>query len=104
MLVGPTVASFALDDLPQVAKAIVTFGKSNDLLTIKGGLMGDKVLEPNEVRELAKLPTLPIQRAQMIGLISAPATNITGALAGNLRQVLNVLRAYADGEPSAVQA
>lgn len=98
MLIGPTVTGFATEDLTQIAKAIVAFSEDNERLTIKGGLMGQQVLGREDVIALAKLPPMPIQRAQLVGLISAPATRIAGALAGSLRQVVNVLREYSESE------
>lgn len=104
ILIGPTLTSFAVEDLPQVAKVIVNFAKDNDLLTIKGGLMDQQVLDREEVKVLAELPPLPVQRSQLLGLINTPATSIAGALSGGIRQVLTILKARTNSETSETAA
>jgi large subunit ribosomal protein L10 len=47
---------------------------------------------------MAELPPLDVLRAQLIGMISGPARNLAGVVAGGVRQVVNVLNAYADQE------
>ncbi|MFQ5408651.1 MAG: 50S ribosomal protein L10 [Anaerolineales bacterium] len=96
VLLGPTVIGFAFESMPGLAKAIVDFAKENDRLTIKGGLLGEKFLSDADVQALADLPPLPVMRAQLLGLISAPATRIAGALGGSVRQLVNVFNAYAE--------
>jgi large subunit ribosomal protein L10 len=44
---------------------------------------------------LAKLPSRDELRAQIIGMIGAPAQNIASVIAGGVRQVVNVIDAYA---------
>lgn len=97
-LLGPTAIGFAFESMPSVAKTIVDFAKGNDRLRVKGGMLGDKFLSEAEVKTLAALPALPVLRAQLLGLINTPATRIAGALAGSIRQVLNVLNAYSETE------
>ena len=100
LLTGPIVVGFAIEDLPKVAKAIAEFTDENDLLKIKGGLMGQHIMDQNEVRVLSKLPPLPVQRAQLMGLINTPAIRIAGLLYTSLRQILNVFQAHADSDVS----
>ncbi len=97
-LLGSTVIGFAFESMPGVAKTIVDFATQNDRLRVKGGLLGDTFLSDVEVKALAALPPLPVLQAQLLGLISTPATRIAGALAGSIRQVVNVLNAYSETE------
>ncbi len=91
-----TAVGFAFSDVPAVAKALTTFAKDSEFVNIKGGLLGGKFLTPKEIEALAELPPLPVVRAQLLGLLQAPASRITGAIAGSVRQVVNVVKAYAD--------
>ncbi len=91
-----TAVGFAFSDVPAVAKALTTFAKDSEFVKVKGGLLGGKLLTVKEVEALADLPPLPVVRAQLLGLLQAPATRITGAIAGSVRQVVNVVKAYAD--------
>lgn len=97
-----TAVGFAFSDVPAVAKALTAFAKDSEFVKVKGGLLGDKFLSPKDIEALAELPPLPIVRAQLLGLLQAPASRITGAIAGGVRQVVNVVKAYADkAEPAA---
>ena len=97
-LSGQLATGFALKEAPTVAKALVDFAKSQETFTIRGGILGDEWLTAEQVEALAKLPTLDELRAQLIGLIQAPARNIAATLASGVRQVVNVLDAYAKQE------
>lgn len=97
-----TAVGFAFSDVPAVAKALTTYAKDSEFVKVKGGLLGDKLLSPKDIEALAELPPLPVVRAQLLGLLQAPASRITGAIAGSVRQVVNVVKAYADkAEPTA---
>jgi len=106
MLIGPVGLGFCHQNVPGVAKAITRFAKDNEALEVKGGLMGDAIIDEAAVKKLADLPSIDVLRAQILGLINAPATQLTGVIAGSVRQVINVVNAYAekDGEPAAAEA
>ena len=99
-----TAIGFAFSDLPGVAKALTTFAKDSEFVKVKGALLGGRVLSVKEVEALAELPPLPVVRAQLLGLFAAPATRLTGTIASGVRQVLNVVKAYADKEAPAEAA
>ena len=101
MLAGPVGIGFCHDNVPGVAKAVTDFAKNNEIFAIKGGLMGKEVLDGSAVKQLADLPPLEVLRAQILGLINAPATQLLGAIAGGVRQVINVVNAYAESEKEA---
>jgi large subunit ribosomal protein L10 len=96
MLIGPVGIGFCGSNISEVAKAITDFAENNELMTIKGGLMGDKLIDEVAIQNLAKLPSLETLRAQLLGLINAPASQLVGALSGGVRQVVNVIHAYSE--------
>ncbi len=104
LLLGQLATGFALEEVPSLAKALVDFANKEDSLTLKGGFLGPKFLTVTEIEALAKLPTLDQLRGQILGLINAPAQNIAGVVAGGVRQVVNVLDAYAKKEEGAAEA
>lgn len=104
LFAGPTAIGFAFTDPPALAKALVDFAEDSQFVKIKGGLLGSKVLTAKDVEALAQLPPLPVVRAQLLGLISAPAGRLTGVVAGGVRQIVNVVKAYADKANEAVLA
>jgi len=97
-LLGQLATGFALEEAPSLAKALVDFADKNDNLKIKGGFLGARYLSVEEIEALAKLPSLDQLRAQILGLLNAPAQNIAGVVASGVRQVVNVLDAYSKTE------
>ncbi len=98
---GTTAIGFATDDIPGVAKAIVDLAKAGNLLQVKGAIIEGQPYSAAQVMELAELPPMPVVQARLIGLLQAPASRVASALAGSVRQVLNVVHAYAEAGPSA---
>ena len=101
LLNGQVATSFALGEAPALAKVLVDQAKANDKLQIVGGMLGNRVLTPKEVESLATLPSLDQLRAQILGLINAPAQGIVSAVTNGVRQVVNVLDAYAKKDENA---
>ncbi len=101
LLNGQLATSFALGEAPALAKVLVDQAKANDKLKIVGGMLGNRRLSPAEVESLATLPSLDQLRAQILGLINAPAQGIVSAVTNGVRQVVNVLDAYAKKDESA---
>lgn len=106
MLTGPIGIGFCHQNVPGVAKAITRFAKDHDALDVRGGLIGTVIIDEDAVKKLADLPSIDVLRAQILGLINAPATQLTGVIAGSVRQLINVFNAYAekDGESAAAEA
>jgi large subunit ribosomal protein L10 len=93
---GPTAVGFCHDEVPPVAKALVDVAKEHDVLRIKGGILGASVISAEEVQTIAALPSREVLLAQVLGTINAPAGQIAGVVASAIRQVLNVVQAYAE--------
>jgi large subunit ribosomal protein L10 len=104
LLEGQIATSFALNEGPTLAKAMVNFADADDNLVIKGGIFSGNVLTVNEVEALAKMPSLDELRGQLIGLLNAPAQNIVSVVTNGVRQVINVIDAYAKSEEAAEAA
>ncbi len=101
MLVGPLGVGFCHQNVPGVAKAVVDFAKANDKLVLKGGMMNAKAIDESAVKSLASLPSIDVLRAQILGLINAPASQLVGVVAGGVRQLVNVFNAYAEKDAEA---
>ena len=105
VLEGPTAAVFALQDPVLAAKAVAAFLKDHaEQVSIKGGYYNTELLTAQEVVELSKLPTLTEARAQLLGLLMAPATRLVRLLQEPARQMVAVLQAYVDKQGEAPQA
>lgn len=95
LLVGQLATGFALNEVPTLAKALTNFAEEVEEFTIRFGILDDELLTAEQIEALAKLPSLDELRAQIVGLISAPAQNITSTVANGVRQIVNVLDARA---------
>lgn len=93
---GDTAIGFAFDDAPSVAKAIVDYSEDSDFVELKVGYLGDKLVDAGEIVALAKVPPLPVVRAQLMSALLAPATKLSQILAEPGRQVAGVLKAYSE--------
>jgi len=104
LLNGPMATGFAFGEPPMFAKVLAEFAKGKDNLTVKGGILDNATLTAEQVDFLAKLPSLDELRGQIIGLISVPAQNVAATIANGVRQIINVVDAYAKSEESAAEA
>lgn len=100
LLAQSSAIGFAFSDVPGMAKALTAYAKDSEFVKVKGALLGNSVLSPKDVEALGELPALPVLRAQFLGLLSAPASRLAGVVASGVRQVVNVVKAYADKAPA----
>lgn len=96
-----TAVAFAFSDPPAVAKVLTASARESEFVKVKGAVLNGSVLTTKDVEALAELPPLPVLRAQLLGLISTPASRLAGVVASGVRQVVNVVKAYADKETGA---
>ena len=90
---GPNVYTLAYEDAVAVAKALQDFAKEkmNKALQIKGGLLGQSVLSPEQVTALAELPSREQLIAQVVGTIAAPLRGLVTVLSGPSRGLVTCL-------------
>ncbi|GAB4310237.1 MAG: 50S ribosomal protein L10 [Phototrophicales bacterium] len=99
LLKGPTAVAFGMKNMPGVAKAVLEFTAKKEMenrVGVKGGVMTGDILNPKQVDAVSKLPTMEELRAQLAGLIVAPAQGLVNVLYAATGQVVNVLQAYLD--------
>jgi large subunit ribosomal protein L10 len=98
---GQVAVGFAIEETPAMAKVMVDYAKDVDTFRIKGGVFNASILSSDDVEALAKLPSLPELRSQLIGLLNAPAQNVVSVVTNGVRQVINVIDAYSKKEETA---
>ena len=76
---GPTAVAFG-EDAIMSARILSKFAKENENLKLIGGIMDTEVLDQAGVQNVANLPTLNEARANIIGILNAPASNIISIL------------------------
>ncbi|WP_282926599.1 50S ribosomal protein L10 [Helcococcus kunzii] len=92
-LSGPNGFVFSNEDMVAGPRVTANFAKENEKLVIKAGLLDGKVLNPDEVKALAKLPSREVLVAQVLGTLNAPIAGLANVLQGTIRKVVYALNA-----------
>ncbi len=91
-----TAISFAFTDPAATAKALSDATKGLDFVKVKGGFMAGEKLDAAQVKALSELPPLPVVRAQLLGVLQAPAGKLVRTIAEPARSLASVFRAYSE--------
>ena len=93
---GKVAVLFSYEDEVAPAKILGTFRKDKDKegkIFFLGGLLEGKILSKAEVEALAQLPSKTELYAKVVGSLNAPISGFVNALAGNLKNLVYVLKA-----------
>jgi large subunit ribosomal protein L10 len=90
-LKGPTALVVSKDDAVAVAKALTTFTKTNQALTIKAGYVDGQALDAAGLRALADLPSRDALRSQLVAALQGPLAQLVGLLTAPQRELAYVL-------------
>ena len=95
MLEGPTAIAFveSSGDPAAVAKALAATAKESNVLTLRGGMLEGKTLSGDEVDQLATLPPVDVLRAQLVGAIVAPITQLLALVSAPLHDLRGLIDA-----------
>ncbi|HEX2992858.1 MAG TPA: 50S ribosomal protein L10 [Anaerolineales bacterium] len=100
-LVKSTAISFAFTDPASTAKALTDAMKGKEAIKVKGGYMSGQALNAAQVKALADMPPLPVVRAQLLGMLQAPAGKLVRTIAEPARGLAAVIKAFAEKAPAA---
>ena len=90
---GSMALAFGYDDAVNTAKVLHQYIKSTGLsLQIRGGLLQDRVLLPEDLASLADLPPREVLISRLMGQLQAPMVTLHNILSLPLRGVLTVLQ------------
>ena len=92
LLSGPTALTFVRGDTAQAAKAISTFNKEHEVLTYKGGFMGDVGLDEEQFKSIARLPAREVLDGQLAGVVASPLTGLVRGLGSMVSGLANQLQ------------
>jgi len=95
-LVKSTAVSFAFTDPASTAKALTDATKGLEFIKVKGGFMGSQMLNAAQVKALAEMPPLPVMRAQLLGMLQAPAGKLVRTINEPARGLAAVLKAFSE--------
>ena len=90
-LTGPVALVVSKDDPVAVAKTLSTFARTNQAFSIKGGYVDGQLMQPDGLKALAELPPKEALRAQLVGAISGPLTQLVSLLQAPQRELAYIL-------------
>ena len=94
---GPTGIAFGYGDAVAPAKALADFIRANrSSLTIRGAELDGRVLDTQQVQQLANLPGRDELVAQLLSRMQAPISGLVHVLSGPIAGLARVLQQHAD--------
>ncbi|HKY77535.1 MAG TPA: 50S ribosomal protein L10 [Acidimicrobiia bacterium] len=96
LLEGPTAITFVKGDAVAVAKALRDYSKGNAKLVVKGGILGTRVIEPNDVVALADIEPREVLLAKIAGGFQAPLVKAAGLFQAFTRNMAYGVKALID--------
>lgn len=97
-LQGSVSMVVGMEDAVAPAKVLEALRKDFDGVKIFGGVLDGAWMNVAQVKALAALPSKQQLLAQLVGTINAPISGFVNVLAGNLRNLVNVVNAIKDAK------
>jgi large subunit ribosomal protein L10 len=79
-LTGPTAIAFSKDDIVSPAKILTEFAKKNENLKVKAGVVEGRVVDFNQIKALADLPSREGLLSMLLSVLQAPVRNFALAV------------------------
>ena len=89
LFTGPTAVAFG-EDAIMSARILSKFSKENENLKLIGGIMDNEILDQSGVLNVASLPTLDEARANIVGILNAPASKLVSILLAYSEKMSNL--------------
>ena len=96
LLKGMTGLAYHAEDPGAPARVARDYSKKNEKLTVRGGVMDGQFLDEKGIDTLASMPGPLELKAQLLRLLTTPATQMVRVLSAPLQNTLNVLNAKKD--------
>ncbi len=87
LLHGPSAIAFGSGDEALVARSVLETLRPYKVVKVTGAVVSGRTMPADGVQRLATLPSRDVLLAQLGGAFSAPATQVAGLLAANLRNL-----------------
>jgi large subunit ribosomal protein L10 len=98
LFTGPTAVAFG-EDAIMSARILSNFAKDNENLKLIGGMMDNEVLDQAGVQNVASLPTLDEARANIVGILSAPASKLISILLAHSEKMSSLTAENSETQP-----
>ncbi|GBE00086.1 50S ribosomal protein L10 [bacterium BMS3Abin07] len=77
---GPVGIAFGYDDPVLAVKSVLAYSKANEKFKIKCGIIEGSLVEENELKKIAVLPSKDMLLSMLAGAFSAPASKLAAGL------------------------
>ena len=98
ILEGPSAFVFCQGDVAAAAKAVTEFAKENNKLEVKGGMMDNSFVTPEDIAAIASLPSKEQLIAMVAGAISGVARGLAVTINGVPSGLARAIQQVADGK------
>jgi len=95
-LTGPLILAFSMEDPGGAGRVISEFMKDNDKLQVKIVSLGGKMLAPEDVKVLAKMPTKDQAISMLMSVMKAPITKFVRTMAEPHAKLVRTVAAVRD--------
>ena len=95
---GPTAVAFG-EDAIMSARILSKFAKDNENLKLIGGIMENEILDQAGVQNVASLPTLDEARANIVGILNAPASKLISILLAHSEKMSSLTAENSETQP-----
>ena len=95
LMQGPSAIAFGFGDEVSAAKVVAKFIKENKKGEIIGGVMEGNLLNADEAKKLANMPSREELYAKMLGSINSPASGIVYSVNGVMSALVRAIDAVA---------
>jgi large subunit ribosomal protein L10 len=100
-LTGPLMLAFSREEPSAAARVIRDFSKEHTKLVVKMGCVGGKLLRPEDLEFLAKMPTKEQAIAMLMGVLQAPISKLARTLAEPTAKLVRIVAAVRDQKQAA---
>ena len=81
VLEGPTAVAFSYDDATAPARIVMeTVKKTNNKISVKGGIVEGKILDANGIVAVSNIPSKEVLLSQLLGLLTSPMRSLAIAV------------------------
>jgi large subunit ribosomal protein L10 len=104
LLTGPAAVAYTDQDAVMLAKALAEFAKTHEQLRFRGGLVEGQLLDAQQAKQVAALPSKQELVARLLFLLQSPMRRLATVLSAPMRGLVVSLNQIADQKQRQEQA
>ncbi len=102
---GPTTLAFSYGDSVEAAKAVMDYAQdAPTAFAVRGALLDGRLVSPEDLRELVRLPAKPVMLANILGQLQSPLAGFLGLLESPIQEFSGLLQSALSELPGLIEA